>query len=571
LLSGDRISEVQFNDIHNANPLSVSIQASGKKRLILDLRIINEHLYKAKFKYEDHRKALDYFVNGGYASKFDLKSGYHHVDIFPQHRQYLGFAWTFPDGRHRFFVFNVLPFGLSSAPYLFTKLLRPLVKNWRCRGLHSVVYLDDGINFEQSYEKADYAAHHMKGDLCAAGFVINEEKSTWEPSHIIEWLGIVWNCELGSISIKEERVSKLNAMLEKINSDCCISARELASVTGSIISMSPVVGHLANIMTRHCQITIAAAQDWDSKHELDNYCLNEITFWRENIKCVNMKKCFSHQVYNKIVYSDASNYACGALTEGDKEVICHKMFSAAESRLSSTHRELIAIQYSLESFGHKLCNSRVKWFTDNQATAGRIVDVGSMKLQLHTLAYRIYSYCIKNNIDLNIQWIPRSLNHRADYVSKMIDCDDWQLSRECFETLELLWGPHTLDCFASFYNTKICRFFSRFWNPGSFGVDAFFQSWEGENCLVVPPVSITCRVLNLISSKKVQCTLVVPAWPSAAYWPVLWQRYSPIIKEYRYFKGSDACIHGRNTNSLIGSKEWSGHVIAIRFTFDSQA
>ena len=88
-----------FKDLHNVNPLSASTQASGKKKLILDLRIINEHLYKAKFKYEDYRKPLDYFVTGGYASKVDLKSGYHHVDIFPQHRQYLGFAWTFPDGK----------------------------------------------------------------------------------------------------------------------------------------------------------------------------------------------------------------------------------------------------------------------------------------------------------------------------------------------------------------------------------------------------------------------------------------------------------------------------------------
>ena len=40
---------------------------------------------------------------GGFAINFDLKSGYHHLDICPHHRQYLGFAWMFPDGRERFF------------------------------------------------------------------------------------------------------------------------------------------------------------------------------------------------------------------------------------------------------------------------------------------------------------------------------------------------------------------------------------------------------------------------------------------------------------------------------------
>ena len=50
------------------------------------------------------------------------------MEIFPERRKYLSFAWTFSSGCTRYFEFSVLPFGLSSAPYLFTKLLRPLVK-----------------------------------------------------------------------------------------------------------------------------------------------------------------------------------------------------------------------------------------------------------------------------------------------------------------------------------------------------------------------------------------------------------------------------------------------------------
>ena len=46
------------------NPLSVSIQASGKKRLILDLRYVNQHLSKTCFKYEDWKTALAYFERG---------------------------------------------------------------------------------------------------------------------------------------------------------------------------------------------------------------------------------------------------------------------------------------------------------------------------------------------------------------------------------------------------------------------------------------------------------------------------------------------------------------------------
>ena len=44
----------------NVNPLSVSIQSLGKRRLILDLRFINKHLWKTSVKFEDLRVVLHY-------------------------------------------------------------------------------------------------------------------------------------------------------------------------------------------------------------------------------------------------------------------------------------------------------------------------------------------------------------------------------------------------------------------------------------------------------------------------------------------------------------------------------
>ena len=48
------------------NPLSVSVQANGKKRLILDLRYVNNHLQKKSIKYEDWKVAISYFEVGVY-------------------------------------------------------------------------------------------------------------------------------------------------------------------------------------------------------------------------------------------------------------------------------------------------------------------------------------------------------------------------------------------------------------------------------------------------------------------------------------------------------------------------
>ncbi|CAB4027771.1 Hypothetical predicted protein [Paramuricea clavata] len=342
LLEGDRISEVQCRqDLHVVSPLSVSVQPSGKKRLILDFRLVNKCL------------------------------------------------------------------------------------------LQEEVYLDDGLGIEETVEKVEYAAHHIRGDLFAAGFIVAEEKSVWDPTQIIEWLGIKWNSKSGNISIADKRITKAAALLRNASEFPTKSARELAKIVGSIISMGPVLGRLTSIMTRHCQMTVAAGQDWDTKYALDNYCLSEINFWLQNLQFVNSKYCFNRIAHNKMVYSDASAYACGALVQGENQMVCYKMFTPEEISCSSTHRELITILYSLEAFGEKLFNSRIKWFTDNQSTA-KIVDVGSMKLTLHALAYKIFSYCLANNIDLSIQWIPRELNAQADFISKIKDCDDWQITSDFF-------------------------------------------------------------------------------------------------------------------------------------------
>ena len=42
---------------------------------------------------------------------------------------------------------------------------------------------------------------------------------------------------------------------------------------------------------------------------------------------------------------------------------------------------------------------------------------------------------------MEVQWIPRSENEKADFISRLIDVDDWQLAESFFSTLEGVWGP----------------------------------------------------------------------------------------------------------------------------------
>ena len=137
LIVSNCVIEVQ-NKPRVINPLSVSTNSSGKKRLILDLRCVNKHLWKQSVKFEDWKPFQNYVKKGSFMYKFDMRHGYHHqIDIFPEHQTYLSFSW-FYEGKLRYFVFTVLSFGLSVALYCFTKIVRALVKFWRFNGIKIV-------------------------------------------------------------------------------------------------------------------------------------------------------------------------------------------------------------------------------------------------------------------------------------------------------------------------------------------------------------------------------------------------------------------------------------------------
>ena len=108
------------------SPLSVVESTNGKNRLVLDMRYVNEFLWKNKFKYEDIQTAIQMIEKGDNAIILDLKSGYHHVDIHADYWQYLGFSWKGENGVIVYYMFRVLLFGLATAPFVFTKLLKPL-------------------------------------------------------------------------------------------------------------------------------------------------------------------------------------------------------------------------------------------------------------------------------------------------------------------------------------------------------------------------------------------------------------------------------------------------------------
>ena len=129
--------------------------------------------------------------------------------------KYLSFKWSFGSGKFRYFAFQVLHFGLSSAPYIFSKVMRQLLKHWRSKRYIGLFYLDDGIDWAYSLDQAKALSRIVRNGVIASGFTLSEEKSTWDPRREVSFLGYILNFESRMIYVSERRLNKLRSPLLK--------------------------------------------------------------------------------------------------------------------------------------------------------------------------------------------------------------------------------------------------------------------------------------------------------------------------------------------------------------------
>ncbi|KAN0025784.1 hypothetical protein ACTFIU_000047 [Dictyostelium citrinum] len=85
---------------------------------------------------------------GYYMVKLDIKKAYLHVLVDPHYRDLFRFVWK---GVH--YRWKTMPFGLSTAPRIFTMLLRPVLRMLRELNISVIAYLDDLLIFGSTKEE----------------------------------------------------------------------------------------------------------------------------------------------------------------------------------------------------------------------------------------------------------------------------------------------------------------------------------------------------------------------------------------------------------------------------------
>lgn len=545
----------------------------------MDCRHINLHLYKNKFKYEDVSIARHFLQKGDFVFSFDLKSAYHHIEIFDEHRTYLGFSGLV-NGKTRYLVFNVLAFGISTAGYIFSKVTREMVKYWRSKALKVIMYLDDGICGCSSYDVALVTSNFIKQSLESFGFIIAHEKCTWDPSRVATWLGILWDFTTGKIHITVDRIQRFMKEFELVLNLLYVGKRYihvkvLACIVGQIISMQMVIGHVTRLKTRALYECIISRASWNSIVLISSEAISEIYFWRDNLVSLNSigSDFVTIENYTLMAYSDASGigYAgyiatCDGVLYEDSEVL--GSWSEQEQSYSSTWRELEGLHRVLASSVDTMGGNKIKWITDSKNVVS-IVQVGSTKPYLQDISIQIDQLCSINDIELLPVWMPRKNIQHADFLSRCSDSDDWGISAYIFDDFNKVWGPYSIDCFATDYNAKCNRFYSRWWCPRTLGIDAFKFSWSRENCWLVPPPRLICKVIHKLKADKTSGTLVVPEWKSAPFWPLLHSNdsYSKYVKGRFVLDKRHLIVSGRGKNGIFVNEKLKFQMVAFKLDF----
>ena len=105
---------------------------------VVNLKALNKYNLEEHFKMEGFHMVRDLVRQGDWLAKIDLKDAYFLIPVHPCHQKFLQFTW-----KESLYQFQCLPFGLSCAPRVFTKVMKPVVAFLRERGIKLIIYLDD--------------------------------------------------------------------------------------------------------------------------------------------------------------------------------------------------------------------------------------------------------------------------------------------------------------------------------------------------------------------------------------------------------------------------------------------
>jgi hypothetical protein len=511
--------------------------------------------------------ALAQLSRGDFQSVYDISKAYHHVRLHPDSYQLVGFCVEDENRKEEFYHYVVMVFGLGPAGQVLGRVMRPIPRFLTNAGVRNIVYVDDGRVAASDKSKADADYRLTIATFMKAGLVVAVEKSDKFDSSAQrkEYLGFIIDTGTMSVEVPELKMKRVKSILLTFLKSPKHKVREVASVLGKLIALEPALGKSVLVGTRLATIAIVAAtevsegirhrrKEWEEQITLDMETMTALSdvassldiwngfpiqAWHTGISLSSIlpaeatasldRKIPARRVDDRraIMASNASDFAVALYSvEGLPEFSFSAALELSEKGESSSFRELIAIIQTLE---HVKTTAKflqppewktLWWLTDN-SNVEKFLSKGSGKLKITRLALQILKIGRELKFDVQPIWVSRDnpFLQKADCLLKGIDSDNWEVKQEDFECIEGLFGPFSIDLFATSANAKCVRLYARSFESGALGVDCFAQKWAGECVYAATPVSLIMRTIRKAAiSVNINGSLLVPLWKGAKFW-----------------------------------------------------
>ena len=293
----------------------------GKWRLIVDLShpqggSVNDGIDPSvcSLKYASVDEAVEVIRRWGpgtLLAKLDLKAAYRMVPVHPTDHHLLGIIWN-----EAVYVDTALPFGLRSAPKIFTAVADGLAWAMVCNGVRELLhYLDDFLVFGTAGAQEANLALTCAFETCRRlGFQVAPEKVEG-PSTCLTFLGIEIDTVAYEVRLPSSKLSRLQELLNEWLSRRSSTRRQLQSLLGYLNHAATVV-RPGRMFTRNL---IEAIRRTDRPHHfvrLNTQCRGDLLWWHEFANQWNGVSYMPALVSSVSVTSDASgSWGCGAYTQ----------------------------------------------------------------------------------------------------------------------------------------------------------------------------------------------------------------------------------------------------------------
>ena len=176
-------------------------------RLILNLKKFNEYVTYRHFKMDNLKTALTMVRKNCFMASIDLSDAYYSVPVAASDQKYLF------QSERKLYKFICLPNGLTSAPRLFTKILKPVFAALHKEGHDIMGYLDDSILFGDTFEECKLSVMRPVSLFQELGFQVHPEKSCLIQKQEIEFLGFLINSKNMTVKLTESKCQKISDIL----------------------------------------------------------------------------------------------------------------------------------------------------------------------------------------------------------------------------------------------------------------------------------------------------------------------------------------------------------------------